>query len=69
MIKSNHVQDELKLAEGIINNPNSDINKKIKVLWKLLTIGIKLGINIRTNTKLIMEHFGIKFIDNKKEKE
>ncbi len=67
MIKSNHIQNELKTAEEIINNPNTDINKKIKVLWKLLTISIKVGVNIRTNTKLIMEHFGIKFIDNKKE--
>ncbi len=68
MITSNHVQEELKISEEIINNPNTDINKKIKVLYKLLTIGIKLGVNIRTNTKLIMEHFGIKFIDNNEKK-
>lgn len=64
MITSKDIKSEVDNAEKIINDPKVDVNVKIGTLFVLNTVIIKLLVNIRTNTSLIMEHLGIALIKN-----
>lgn len=69
MITSKDINDELNNAQKIIKNPATDVNKKIDILYKLITIGIKLGVNIRSNLTIIMKHFKISLIERNNKNE
>ncbi len=71
MITSKDIKTEVENAEKIIKDPKADVNSKIGVLFTLNTVMIKIMVNIRTNTSLIMKHLGIEMmkpIDKKEEK-
>jgi len=64
MITSKDIKSEVENAEKIIKDPKVDVNTKIGVLFTLNTVLIKILVNVRTNTSLIMKHLGISLIKN-----
>ena len=66
MITSKDIELELNQAEKIIKDPGTDVNAKINVLWKLLTVSIKVLVNIRSNSALIMKKLGVELIKKDK---
>jgi len=66
MITREDINEEMATAEKIIKDPKIKVDEKIVSLFKLLTIVIKLALNVRTNTTLIMDKVGAEKITPKK---
>ena len=62
MITRKDVGVELKNAEAIINDEGANVNAKFKAIHKLITVVIKIVLNNRSNTSLIMDTVGAKRI-------
>ena len=69
MITSKDIKSEVENAEKIIKDPKVDVNTKIGVLFTLNTVLIKILVNVRTNTSLIMKHLGIEMMKPTDKKE
>jgi len=69
MITRKDVGEELKKAEDIINDDKLDVIEKLKAIHKLITVAIKIVLNNRTNTMLIMDKVGAEKIVPERNKE
>lgn len=57
MIRAKHVRDELR--EGLEKFENAkSVEEKVNVIFKLITVTIKLILSTRVNTSLIMKKVG-----------
>lgn len=65
MIRSEHARQEMKEAKEIINS-DANVNDKLKSLFKLICVAIKVGLSNRTNAKLIMDKVGADKIEPKR---
>jgi len=59
MIKKDTTQSEINKAKKIIYS-NASINIKIGVLFTLIVILVRLMLDLRSNTKKIMDKFEVK---------
>lgn len=59
MIKKDTTQSEINKAKKIIYS-SSSINAKIGVLFTLIVILVRLMLDLRSNTKKIMDKFEVK---------
>jgi len=66
MITSEDIKKEVDETGKLINDSKADVNSKFKALWKLITVVLKVVVNTRTNTSLIMTKVGAKPIEPKK---
>jgi hypothetical protein len=66
MITDRDVKFEVKKAGDIILNDNIDTNTKIKLLYKLLQVTLKVLTGMRLNTVRIMEKLEIPKIEPRK---
>lgn len=64
MITSKDIREEQEKANKIITDPKVDVNSKVVALFTFNNVMLKLLVNIRTNTSLIMKHLGISLIKN-----
>jgi len=64
MITSKDIKEEQEKAAKIIVDPKADVNSKVIALFTFNNVMLKLLVNIRTNTSLIMKHLGISLIKN-----
>ena len=62
MITGKHVREELKATADVIDDPKADVNAKLGAIYKLITVVLKVGLSVRTNTKLIMDKTGVKLL-------
>jgi len=69
MITSKDIKEEQEKASKIIVDPKADVNSKVIALFAFNNVMLKLLVNIRTNTSLIMKHLGIELIKNPVQKE
>ena len=68
MITSKDVRYELEEAKKVIDS-NATVDEKIKSLYKLVVVAIKVALSIRTNTKQIMAKVGAEKIEPRKKEE
>ena len=68
MITSKDVRYELDEAKKVIES-NATVDDKIKSLYKLLTVCIKIALSIRSNSKQIMTATGAEKIEPRKKGE
>ena len=66
MIRAEHVREEVQNAKKVIENPDSSVDDKLNVLFKLITVVLKVVLNVRTNTTLVMKELKVQPIDSKK---
>lgn len=67
MITSKDVRYEMDEAKKVIVDEKSTVDAKFEALYKLVSVAIKVGLSIRTNTKQIMIATDAKQIEPKKE--
>ena len=60
MITGKHVREEMEATQKIIDDPKVQGPDKIKAVYKLITVVLKVVLSVRTNTKLIMDKIGAK---------
>ena len=68
MITSKDVRYELEEAKKVIGS-NATVDEKLKSLYKLVVVAIKVALSIRTNTKQIMAKVGAEKIEPRKKEE
>lgn len=66
MITSKDIELERKNTKKVLDSDDNTIEQKLSALYKLLDVTLKVGLNVRMNTKLIMNKLGIELIKNKK---
>lgn len=67
MITSKDVNVEMKKAEEIVHNDELTVNDKIKALFKVLTVIVKITLGNRTNTVRLMEERKIPKLEPKRD--
>jgi len=68
MITSKDVRYELEEAKKVIGS-NATVDEKLKSLYKLVVVAIKVALSIRTNTKQIIAKVGAEKIEPRKKEE
>jgi hypothetical protein len=75
MIRGDHVRQELKDGAKKFEEAKS-VDEKVDVIYKLVTVLVKLVLSVRVNTNLIMKKVGVepitpktKDVDKEAEKE
>lgn len=66
MITSKDIELERKNTKKVLDSDDNTIEQKLSALYKLLDVTLKVGLNVRMNTKLIMNKLGIELIKNKR---
>lgn len=69
MITSKDVREEIRIAEEVIKKENPTTVEMLKVIVKLITVAIKVGLSTRSNTKQIMSKVGAEKIEPRKREE
>ena len=69
MITSKDVREEIKIAEDVLKKDNRTTVEMLKVIIKLITVAIKVGLSTRTNSKLIMSKVGAEKLESRKREE
>lgn len=59
MIAGTDVRKELNNAEKIIKNPDLSVHDKLMALWRCISVGVRLALNLRSNQTRIMDKLGI----------
>ena len=67
MLASNHLRDEIKNMETILQNEKVPVIDKVKI--KCMQLVMKLLVDIRANQVAVMKHNNVKLNENLKEKE
>ena len=65
MITAQDVRKEMDKAREIIDNKETSVQDKLNSLLKLLTVVLKMLLNVRTNQSMIMGKLGIEKIKSK----
>ncbi len=60
MITGKDARFEMDATGKVFTDPKATVEDKLKAIYKLLTVVLKMDVSIRTNTKLIMEKTGAK---------
>jgi len=69
MITGKDVRYELEATGKVLDDPKATVEDKLKAIYKLLTVVLKVDLSIRTNTKLIMDATGAKPLPPRKRSE
>ncbi len=69
MITGKDVRYELDETKKVIDDPKATVEDKLKAIYKLLTVVLKVDLSIRTNTKILMEKTGAKPLPPRKRSE
>jgi hypothetical protein len=59
MIRSDHVREEIAAAGKVIDDANADVSAKLKALYKLTIVAIKVVLGNRLNLVRVMEKLGV----------
>ena len=68
-IKSQHVKDEYQKAVELWNKPETTDKQKLGILFKLITVLLKVVLSIRINTVLLMKKLGVALTTVKREED
>jgi len=69
MITAQDVREEMKKAKEVIDDANATVQTKINSLLKLITVVLKMLLNVRTNQSMIMGKLGVEKIKPKQPEE
>ena len=69
MITGKDVRYELEATGKVLDDPKATVEDKLKAIYKLLTVVLKVDLSIRTNTKILMEKTGAKPLPPRKRSE
>lgn len=67
MITAQDVREEIKKAKEIVDNKEATVQEKLNSLLKLITVVLKMLLNIRTNQSMIMGKLEIEKIKPKQQ--
>lgn len=69
MITAKDVREEIKTARTVIENADSTDGDKLKVIFKLVEVGIKIGLGNRVNLVKIMEKLEVEKVKPRTQRE
>ena len=59
MITGKDVREELKTAKGVVDDENASVATKLKAIYKIIEVGIKVALGNRLNLVKVMEKLGV----------
>ena len=68
MIAGKDVREELKAAKEVIDDDSATVANKLKVIYKVIEVAIKVALGNRLNLVKIMEKIGVEKVKPRVEK-
>ena len=68
MITAKDVRKEIREAGDIVNDEKATVSDKIKALYKLITVALKVELSTRLNVVRIMEKLGVEKVEPRRSK-
>ena len=68
MITSKDVREEIKIARKVIDS-DAPVADKLKVLLKVMEVGIKVGVSTRVSLVKVMEHLKVPKVQPRRPRE
>lgn len=69
MITAKDVREEIKTARTVIEDAKATEADKLKVIFKLIEVGIKIGLGNRVNLVKVMENLGVEKVKPRTQKD
>ena len=68
MITSKHVREEIKIAQKIVES-DATVADKLKAVYKLVEVGLKIALDTRGNTVRVMEKLKVEKVQPRRPRE
>lgn len=68
MITSKHVRDEMKNTKTVVES-DAKVDAKLKAIYKLVEVAVKVGLDTRGNTVKTMEKLGVALVKPRRPKD